>query len=138
MKIITLGLALTFFVLALMVVAGSLNFFTSMKTEVARDDRQINCVSVSYTLEDITYENNILSFTIKHQNEFSNDPVQGIQIRSDNASVSQDISTGILRNGMSRRMTVSAVLGQDQTFYVSPLGCSLDYERLCHVYKNRC
>jgi hypothetical protein len=138
MKIITLGLAIAFFVLAFMVIGGSFNFFNASK-EGMKKSMNVNCVEISYDVTDIEYIDGNLSFFVKQNNDFSNKPVNGVQIRfdSEDSFVSVPMTRPLVQ-GMSEKKSINIELPDSNMFFVSALGCPIDYEKRCYVEKTRC
>ena len=140
MKIITLSLGLAFFILAFMIIGGSLNFINS-NTAQAEKTTNTDCVEISYDVYGISYisESKILSFWIKQRNEFSNGQIPGINIRLDgNTQEIPVMFDNALSNGMTKKINVTNITMIGDLFFVSPLGCTSAYEKRCYISKGSC
>jgi hypothetical protein len=137
MKIIALGLWITFFILGFMVIGGAFNFFNSAKSSVSVSNN-FDCVGISYTIDYISYESDVLTFSLKHQNEISSSPIPGIKVRAseNDTAVSSEFEKE-LSKGMSKKVSFNITLTEDY-FFVSPIGCSSEYEKRCYISKESC
>jgi hypothetical protein len=141
MNIITLGLGIAFFLLAFMILLGSLNFVNSNTAQVDNVSVQNNCVEISYEINTISYDEDLkeLSFVVKQKSEFSNKPLLGISVRLEDDSELRDfVFKKELINSKSQFVVVGNVTLKDNLFFVSSLGCPSDYEKRCYVSKGIC
>jgi hypothetical protein len=141
MNLITLALGLTFFILAFMILLGSLNFVNSNTAQVDKTAAQNNCVELSYEVNTISYDANSkeLSFVVKQKSEFSNEPLIGISVRPEDKSELQTVMfQKKMNNGQSESVVVKNITITDNLFFVSTPGCPSDYEKRCYVSKGIC
>ena len=140
LNIITLALALTFFILAFMIIGGSLNFVNS-NTAQAEKITKTNCVEVSYEINTISYNevSRELTFNVRHVSEFSNEPLTGISVRLENNSdYKMKLFDNPLSNGQSKEVVIDNFTMSGNMFFVSVVGCPSDYEKRCYLSKGDC